>query len=115
MRRTLLIAMMIPLMTSCATQSGISGGVKSSDSRANTYHAGISHTGESRRHSEGFVRGDGRIQRSTRVPGGYPHYHSGYPARGHFERQQHQRHEYHIQPRGRIHYDRGDVQIRGEW
>jgi hypothetical protein len=115
MRRYILILLLIVTSGGCATQSGVSGGVKSPGAASGTLRTGVIHSQESVSRSQGFVSGNGTIQRSTRIPGGYPHYHTGYPARGHFDRQQHQRHEYHIQPRGRIRYDRGDVQIRGEW
>ena len=115
MRRYILILLMIVTSGGCATQSGVSGGVKGSGAASEPLRPGVIHSEESVSRSQGFVSGDGTIQRSTRILGGYPHHHTGYPARGHFDRQQHQRHEYQIQPRGQIRYDRGDVQIQSEW
>jgi len=115
MRCHLFILLSITALVGCATQSGVSGGVKNSATVIQPLHPGVVHSREYSGSSQGFVSGDGTIQRSTRVPGGYPHYHRGYPARGNFHHQQHGHSEYYLRPRSRIQQHRGDVQIQGEW
>lgn len=113
MTRHFFILLMSITLVACATQGSSRNNPGSP--AAVTVTPGLHYSSEFSSHSQGFVHGDGTIQRSTRVPGGYPWYHPGYPHRSEFYRQQHNRSEYHRRPRGRIDSHGDNLRIRGEW